>query len=81
METNREFVDRMSKARELNGTSVRLNPIERAKLYPKSKAKAIKAKCFDCVGQGYDPNWQKEVRECACIDCPLHNVRPFQKRL
>ena len=52
-------------------------PIERAKDDPKSKAKAIIAKCYDCA---YDPkdkgNWKDQVRACDCTNCPLWNVRP-----
>jgi hypothetical protein len=37
----------------------------------KSKAAAIKAKCYDCSG------WQrKEAYECPAVACPLHPYRP-----
>ena len=33
--------------------------------------------CKECV---YDPvvsgSWRKQVEECECYDCPLHEVRP-----
>jgi len=53
------------------------NPIERSQDEPKSKAKAIEAKCYDCI---YDPlaggNWRTQVKNCECVDCPLWKVRP-----
>lgn len=55
------------------------DPIEKHLQDPLSKAKAIKAKCFDCVGRGWDPNWKKAVGNCSCLDCPLYTVRPYQK--
>ena len=53
----------------------RLNPIEKANASLNSKALAIAAKCYDCVGQDGDPNWQKRVRSCQITDCPLWPVR------
>ena len=53
------------------------NPIEKAQEDPKSKAKAIAAKCYDCI---YDSlaggTWREQVRNCTCESCPLYNVRP-----
>lgn len=58
----------------------RLDPIEKAKRNPQSKALAIKAKCWECVGCGIDPNPRAAIRDCQVIKCPLHNVRPFQAK-
>jgi len=55
----------------------RKTPIEKAQEDPTSKAKAIIAKCYDCV---YDPSdkgsWRDQVRNCECSSCPLWSVRP-----
>jgi len=40
----------------------------------KSKAKAIKAKCLDCVC--FD---KVEVTNCVAVTCPLWEIRPYQK--
>ena len=58
----------------------RLDPIERARLNPQSKALAIKAKCWDCVGAGADANPRQAIRECVVQSCPLHPVRPWQNK-
>lgn len=58
----------------------RLDPIERARLNPQSKALAIKAKCWDCVGAGVDANPRQAIRECVVQSCPLHSVRPWQSK-
>ena len=56
-----------------------LNPIEKAAKNPQSKALAIKAKCFDCVGQDADPDWRGRVRECDAEGiCPLWPVRSYR---
>lgn len=53
----------------------RLDPLEKAAANPKSKALAIKAKCYDCVGRDADPGWRDRVRGCQIMICPLWNVR------
>jgi len=59
----------------------RLDPIEKSIRNPKSLRMAINAKCWDCVGAGYDPNPRKLIRKCACgKQCPLWPVRPYQKK-
>ena len=60
--------------------SERLDPIERARRNPTSKALAIKAKCFECVGAGSDANPRAAVRDCSIAMCPLHPVRPWQAK-
>jgi hypothetical protein len=54
---------------------VRLNPIERAKLNPRSKVMAIKAMCYHCVG---GEQAVQTIRGCASTGCPLHAHRPYQ---
>lgn len=44
-----------------------------------SKAKAINAKCRECI---YDPasgigTWRQQVEACTCKSCPLYPVRPI----
>ncbi len=51
-----------------------LNPREKAKANAKSLRLAINANCFDCVGGS-----RTEVTRCEITDCPLWNVRPWQK--
>ncbi len=49
------------------------NPAERFADDPKSRAKAMAAKCWDCT------NGQRvEIRECPCTDCALYAFRPYK---
>ena len=66
--------------RAAGGVAERLDPIERARRSPASRAFAIKAKCFDCVGRGADPGWRWQVGNCT-VDCPLVPLRPYQHLL
>ncbi len=70
--------ERAKELRESGVQIVRLDPIEKARANPRSKALAIKAMCWDCVGAGADPNPRGQVRTCQIIRCPLHPVRPWQ---
>ncbi len=66
--------------REAGGvTGPRLDPIQRAAANPTSLSLAIRAKCYDCVGQDADANWQRRVGTCSCTTCPLHHVRPYRR--
>lgn len=50
-----------------------LNPMEKHLADPKSRAKAMKAKCWDCT------NGQRaEIKHCPCTDCPLYAFRPYK---
>lgn len=49
------------------------NPQERFEDDPKSRAKAIAAKCWDCCG-----NQREEIRRCPMTDCALYNFRPYK---
>lgn len=55
-------------------------PIEKAQDKPTSLRLAINAKCFDCVGCGFDPNPQNEIRNCQIKYCSLWNLRPYQNK-
>lgn len=43
--------------------------LEESGLYEKSPLDAIRAKCFDCVGD------MSEIRKCVCYTCPLWHLR------
>jgi hypothetical protein len=64
--------------REAGETVERLDPIERARRNPQSRALAIAAKCWDCQGAGADPGTRQRIGECSITRCPLHSVRPHQ---
>ena len=53
-----------------------LSPLEKAKLNPKSRVLAIKAFCFDCIGQ--EPGWRNEIKRCPSKNCPLFGLRPYK---
>lgn len=53
-------------------------PLERALARPTSLAAAVKAKCWDCVGCGHDPNWRGAVAACEITTCGLWHVRPYR---
>lgn len=54
--------------------TVQLDPMEKAKLNPKSKVLAIRAYCWDCAGGN-----RTEVTLCPSTNCPLWLHRPWQK--
>lgn len=61
--------------------TVKLNPTERAKQNPRSKALAIRANCYECVGGDATPNWQREVLNCNLAEkCSLFPHRPYQHK-
>jgi len=39
----------------------------------------VESICFECVGGNDDPGPKLRVRDCACLDCPLHPIRPWQR--
>ncbi len=55
-------------------------PIEKALDKPTSLRLAINAKCYDCVGCGFDPNPSDEIRNCGIVACPLWALRPYQNK-
>lgn len=54
----------------------KLDPLQKAAKNPTSRSLAIRAKCYDCVGQNVDPGWHRRVRECEITSCPLWPFRP-----
>lgn len=78
----REYQEKVKQMKEA-GTYIappKLNPIERAKLDPKSMRKAITAMCFDCIGGDHDPDFRGRIKDCPCTDCPLYYHRPYSKK-
>ncbi len=55
--------------------AVRLNPIDRAKANPNSKAMAIRAMCYHCVG---GERAVDSIRNCTTTHCGLYARRPYQ---
>ena len=43
-----------------------------------SRPAAVKAACLEC--QGWEDGARQAVRDCPSVGCPLHAVRPFQKK-
>jgi hypothetical protein len=70
------------KQREMREAGIapeRFDPIEKARRNPNSLRAAINAKCWDCVGAGFDPNPRRLIRECPCGKyCGLYPVRPYK---
>jgi hypothetical protein len=56
-----------------------LDPLERARRNPQSRALAVAAKCWDCQGGDADPGIRARIRECPITRCPLHAFRPYQR--
>jgi hypothetical protein len=54
-------------------------PLERARRNPQSRALAIAAKCWDCMGGDADPGIRARIRQCPITRCPLHAFRPYQR--
>lgn len=75
-----EKAHRVMAEKRAAGEVTRKDPIQKAQEHPTSLRKAITAKCWDCVGAGADPNPRAEIRHCPCTECPLHPVRPYQKK-
>lgn len=58
-----------------------LNPLQKSAKNPDSRALALKAKCFECVGgtlESSPENWRNEIRNCTSRICPLLNLRPYK---
>lgn len=43
-----------------------------------SRPSAVKAMCLEC--QGWEDGARQAIRDCPSLGCPLHAVRPFQKK-
>lgn len=58
-----------------------MNPLEKARINPKSIRAAINAKCWDCNYDEYDSgNWRDQVTACPSSDCPLFPHRPLNSK-
>ena len=69
-----------AKAERLSkGLSAVADPMERARNNPTSFRHAITAKCWDCQGGNADPHPRWRIGNCTMPDCPLWNLRPYQK--
>lgn len=58
-----------------------LNPLQKSAKNPDSRALALKAKCFECVGGTLDAspdNWRNEIRHCSSKTCPLMPWRSYK---
>lgn len=51
------------------------SPLEVALASPRSRDKAIAAKCWDCCGRLGRNAWRKEVLACQARQCPLWHLR------
>ena len=60
------------------------NLMKKSAAEPKSKAKAIHAFCFNCMGgtidQLPDGGWKDLIRTCTAPGCPLYPHRPYRER-
>lgn len=43
-----------------------------------SRPSAVKAACLEC--QGWEDGARQAIRDCPSVGCPLHAVRPFQRK-
>ena len=60
------------------------NLIKKALADPKSRKKAMDAKCFECYGgtarELPDPGYKDLIGTCPATDCPIWQFRPYQRR-
>lgn len=68
--------EKLSKMREARKGDRMRNPEEVFKDDPTSRAKAINAFCFECMGKS--EGYIKHIRECTSKNCPLYNFRPYK---
>lgn len=75
----RAAAERAAAERKQTGEKrVRLDPIERLKRNPTSRALAINAYCFGCSGRNADPCVRWRVGNCPITDCELYQARPYK---
>lgn len=55
------------------------NPLEVYQEQP-TRSNAIKARCYQCMGEGQDKGWREAIRHCPVDYCALWNFRPYQKK-
>ena len=61
----------------------KFNPIEQFQRNPHSRARAIKAKCAECVGCTADhleKGFKESISSCTAYLCPLHKFRPYRAK-
>lgn len=57
------------------------NPILKLRERP-TPLRAIRAMCAHCQGctaDSMEPGFRREIRNCAALDCPLYDYRPYQR--
>ena len=59
----------------------KFNPIIQFQRNPNSRAKAIHAKCAECVGctsNQVEKGFKESISLCSSYACPLHAFRPYR---
>ena len=59
----------------------KFNPIIQFQRNPNSRAKAINAKCAECVGctsNHLEKGFKESISSCSSYACPLHGFRPYR---
>lgn len=56
------------------------DPVAKARANPKSRAMAVRAYCWTCMGGGRQPNVQSAISACSVTSCALHHVRPYRPK-
>lgn len=79
LQAGRIKAKQLGEERKAQGLPATKTPIEKAKEAPKSKALAIVAKCYECMGGSCSRNWRAEVGKCSSYECPLHPHRPYKE--
>ena len=76
--------DRQRELAEAGNLIIEHNLMKKAAADPRSKAKAIAAFCFHCMGgtidQLPDGGWKELIRTCTAPGCPLYRHRPYRER-
>ena len=71
--------ERQAKMQAARAEAERLDPVERSRRNPKSKAMAIKAMCWQCMGGGGNPATPWLIGNCEVTGCALYPHRPWQR--
>lgn len=70
--------EKLKEMRAAGWTPTHLNPLEAAAAKPNSLKLAIRAHCYQCVGEDNDPGYKARVRDCSVAKCALWTHRPWQ---
>lgn len=70
--------EKLKEMRASGWKPVHLNPLEAAAAKPNSLKLAIRAHCYQCVGEDSDPGYKARVRDCCIPKCALWTHRPWQ---